>query len=193
MTIQALMQNKTTPAFKGSYDTTDKGVPYYKTNNALKVGAVYGGIGALGSLFPGESKIGGLIGLGLHSAIGAFLDYKRNQKAAEAAEYIKTAGAKQALATREDIYISSVNGRPYYHSNVGAKYGTAIGAGIGAIIGILPSSVITAAGLGKAKDKELATAGVLSFAIITGITTLGGFILGKISDYFTNKAAERNA
>ena len=189
MTIQALMQNKTTPAFKGSYDTTDKGVPYYKTNNALKVGAVYGGI----DMLLGNSKIIGLVGLGIDLAIGAFLDYKRNQKAAEAADYINAVGAKRALAEREDIYISNVNGKPYYHSNVGAKYGTAIGAGIGAIFGVLPSSVMVAAGLGKAKNKEPAAAGILSFAMITGITALGGFILGKISDYFTNKAAEKNA
>lgn len=191
MPVQAV-SNITTPTFRGQMAVTEKGNKYYKTDNGLKVGAIYGGIGVVTSFFDG-TIIGGLIGLGMHSAIGAFLDHKRNKNAAEAADYVKQVGVNQAIKTRDDIYLSRRNGQPYYVSNVGTKYGTAIGAGIGAVIGMLPASIMTALGLGKLKSKEMAAGGILLFGAFTAISALGGFILGKITDYHTNKNAELNA
>ena len=200
MPVQAV-SNKVMPAFKGSMSITDNGNEYYKTNNGLKVGATLGGFDFVSNVIAAKCErssmaaglIGGVLIGAIHTGIGAFIDHKRNQKAAEATDYIKRVGVKQAVMTRNDIYLSTNNGQPYYKSNVGAKYGTAIGAGIGAIVSILPSTLITAAGLGKLRSKELAATGVLLFAMLTSISALGGFILGKITDYFTNKAAEKNA
>ena len=193
MQVQSFL-NKTpaTAIFKGSYALTDNGNEYYKTNNGFKVGAVYGGINFISGLFSGAFIAGAIEG-GLHTGISAFIDYKRNQKAAEAADYINKVGVRQAVMTRDDIYLSTNNGKPYYKSNVGGKYGTAIGAGIGALFGILPGSILTATGLGKLRSKEVAAAGIALVAILTSAFALGGFILGKITDYFTNKAAEKNA
>ena len=194
MPINAI-SNVSNVNFRGAKAVTENGTEYYKTNNGLKVGAVYGGIGVLGSLMPGESKIGGLIGLGLHSGIGAFIDHMRNKHAAEAADYIKAVGLKKALETRDDIELSA-NQKPYYRSKDGMKYGTTIGAIIGALIGFFPGLALAIGGASALKGKQkgvAAGAGVLFAGLVTGITALGGLILGKITDHYTNKAAAKNA
>ena len=197
MSISAI-SSATAPNFKGKMVTTDNGTEYYKTNNGLKVGATYGGIGVLASFMPytDTGKIGALIGLGVHSGIGAYIDYKRNQHAAEAADYIRKVGVKNAVLTREDIELND-NNKPYYKSKDGGKYGTIIGAAMGAIIGLFPTAMMATigmSGLKRGKDK-LAVAGssVLLFALSTGLMALGGFIMGKITDYFTNRAARKHA
>ena len=187
--------------FKGSMAQTDKGAAYYKTNNGLKIGAIYGGLGVLSSFMPHteSSKLLALAGLGLHSCIGAFMDYKRNQNAEKAANYIQKYGVQRALATRDDIDISD-NNRAYYKSNVGGKYGTIIGSLIGAITGFgMGASPKLAKALGAStvyKGKEKAA--LASFTLVATIVStimmgIGGLILGKINDYFTNRAASRNA
>ena len=189
------VSNVNSVPFKGKLGVSDKGNQFYETNNGLKVGAIYGGFGAIGSLFPGGSVIGGLIGLGMHSAIGAFIDYMRNKHAAEAADYIKQVGLKKALETRDDIELSE-NNKPYYRSKDGMKYGTLIGAIIGAALGLFPGALVAVAGskFGKGKETGVAAgAGVLLVGITTGISALGGLILGKITDYFTNKNAAKHA
>ena len=91
----------------------------------------------------------------------------------------------------------SDNKHLYYHSKDGAKYGTIIGAGIGAALGslaaIFPGILVYFGGVRHFTKKSVVAAGAMLFAIFTGISTLGGFILGKITDYFTNKSAKKHA
>lgn len=193
MEIRAITNNHNNITHKGSVSTTENGAKYYKANNGLKVGAIYGGISVISSLFDKKMIVPSILFFGASSGIGAYIDYKRNKKAIEAADYIQNNNEKDAIKNREDIYLSTKTGKPYYKSNVGAKYGTAIGAILGAIIGIIPGAALSVFGLIKLKNSKFALNGLLLVPAISALYAFGGFILGKITDYFTNKNAEKNA
>lgn len=180
-------------SFKGSMALSDNGTPYYKTNNGLKTYGTCGALGVLSSFLPGESKAIALAGLGIDCLIGAYIDHKRNKHAAEAADYIKQVGLRNALATRDDIDLTDDN-KPYYKSKDGGKYGTIIGAISGALAGFFPGIVLALVGATRGKDKFVITgAGAFVVTITTAAGALGGFIMGKITDYFTNRAAKKHA
>ncbi len=207
------------PAFKGQYKKTERGVPYYHTNSAIKIGGAFAGAAALMSLLelgsnkllktmyenmPNQKSImeapkskssiilGGLFYIAIHLGASAFIDYKRNQKAQETANIVKQLGTKRAIMTNDDIALSN-KGRAYYDSNVGAKYGGWLGAGIGALIAI--QQLYSNKALRGAKNPK----GVLGVAIASSIGTtalvdcLGGWLLGKWSDNIANKDARKHA
>lgn len=193
MPINAI-SNVSNVNFRGAKAVTENGAEYYKTNNGLKVGSALGGVELISNII-GKSYLGGFILAGMHVGIGSFIDYKRNKHAAEAADYIKQVGLKKALETRDDIELNA-NQKPYYRSKDGMKYGTTIGAIIGALIGFFPGLLLSIGGASVLKGKQkgvAAGAGVLFFGLSTGISALGGLLLGKITDHYTNKAAAKNA
>ena len=90
-----------TPSFKGKWDSTKDGNKYFKTN----AGTVMGVLGALGSLTDVAGEKGNksalllsvLFGAGLNLATGIYVDKRRNQKVADAEDYINRAGVEKAL------------------------------------------------------------------------------------------------
>ncbi len=145
------------PAFKGKWDRTEQGTPYYKTCSAMKIGGTLAGLSALGTLMTlGTNSLGysalktakkdvptniqsiykkgrqaallyGAVALATHLGSAAYIDHKRNEKAKEVANYVQHVGVKNAVMNSDDIAFSN-NGRAYYDSNVGAKNGAWLGA-----------------------------------------------------------------
>jgi len=120
---------------------------------------------------------------------GMIVDHIRNKRAQEVADLTKQVGVKGAMMQGEGVAISQ-KGRTYYDSNVGSKYGALLGAGCGLI----------KTGMEIARDHKLVSKlpGGMANYLTGGILTmaefaLGGWLMGKIADHNTNKAAERKA
>ena len=119
-----------------------------------------------------------LIAAALSLGSGVIVDKIRNQKAAETADKIKKLGLKNAMSYDENIDMSR-NGRGYYNSDIGNKYGAILGAACGC----------TATGMSYILNKKRTTP-VLSVLSI-GSFALGGWLVGKFADHKTNDAARR--
>ena len=63
---------------------------------------------------------------------GMIVDHIRNKKAKEVADLTRQVGVRNAMVHGEGVSISR-NGRTYYDSNIGSKYGALLGAGCGVI------------------------------------------------------------
>ena len=197
-------------SFRG-WSRTEKGTPYYKTQK----GAIAGGIMAVPAFLSFALKDKGLdfnkkhgvdpktikileeqaanIGKNdkLYGAIagvmtlgcGLIVDYFRNKKAADAADYTKKVGIKNALRYGDRISISD-NQRTYYESNIGSKYGWLLGAACGI------ANTIMRNGSGKNLPKGFY---FVSTIVNVAAYSLGGWIMGKITDSLTNSSAEKNS
>lgn len=118
--------------------------------------------------------------LGIGSVLcGLTVDLIRNKKAANTADYVTQVGTRNAVLSGDNIEIAK-SGRAYYHSNAGVKYGGLLGAGLGAISGLIL----------KAFGMKTNIVGVISSAISIGI---GGLIMGAISDGITNSSAKKHS
>lgn len=214
--------------FKGKWDRTEQGNPYYKTSSGTTAGAVWAVPAGLfwlnkmkykepsaekvkatneaikqsgmndfvkqitgGKNFEETLKMGNenalrmkkyaipfaLTAAGLTLGCGMLVDKLRNDKAKEAANTVQQVGTKNAIMSNDDITLSN-KGRAYYESNRGSKYGAFLGAGCG----------IVDAAMGEGKN--LKASGLILNVLIC---TLGGWIMGKIADHYTNKDARKHA
>lgn len=217
--------------FKGKWDKTDNGTPYYKSNSATIAGCVMAVPAALvrlrnlkintdkdalfaklekekndvikkfdflGEDFIKEYKEGyekqikdmdkivnnlkfqkkmaipfSIIAVGMTVGCGVLVDYMRNKKAQETADYEKQNGTKKTLMKQDSVAISN-KGRAYYESHKGRKWGTLLGVGCG-----LADSLM-------AHTKNTAWLNVSNVALFA----LGGWIMGMIADRNTNKNAK---
>lgn len=226
-------------SFKGKWDKTEQGTPYYKTNSGTVAGAVMAvpaGLSLLNNLtlptteeeaakninkfkegfFKGFNKKkaspeakefadafmqglddsiksdemkknlernkklksraipAAIVAAGLTLGCGMLVDKLRNDKAKDAANTIKQVGTKNAVMSNDSITLSN-KGRAYYESNQGSKWGALLGAGCG----------VADAALRGSKPK-----GYIGNALVFA---LGGWIMGKIADHYTNKDARKHA
>ena len=203
-------------AFKGKFERNENGNLYYKTNSAMKIGGTFAAFSALGLLIKlGADKflneelpltsvknkrnkaatiISGILTIAGHLGSAAIIDYKRNKKARETADYIKRVGTKQAIMTNENICVSN-KGRAYYDSNIGAKYGWGLGMALGCINSIYGAWELKKSSkpLKKQEQKLLKKFSVAGMIFTIGFSTLGGWLLGKWSDSLANKDAQKHA
>ncbi len=196
--------NVVKPNFKGSYQKTENGTPYYKTNSGVIAGSVLGGIEGLGALsnFMRKRTFEGLSAFATAIAAvgcGAIIDNIRNKNAAKAADEIRQVGLRKAIEADDHVDISR-SGRGYYESNDGAKHGWKLGALVGLVVGTASvfsknfqqyaNQELKNAGLPKNAKVAPAICGILGSG---AIGALGGFIMGKITDHNTNSDARKHA
>lgn len=111
---------------------------------------------------------------------GALVDKLINKKHTDLAEQVKSKPAKEILEENDNVEVSK-NGNLYYKSNTGMKTGPLIGAIVA------PISSMVALKIAKFRIHPiLAITGLIQGAI-------GGLLLGSITDYCSNKAAEKYA
>lgn len=192
--------NVVKPNFRGSYQKTENGTPYYKTNSGVIAGSVLGGIEGLGVItnLMRKRTADGLMSLGTAIAAvgcGAIIDNIRNKNAAKAADEIRQLGLRKAIETDDHVDISK-SGRGYYESNDGAKHGWKLGALVGLAIGAATTFTDS---FKKSIEKSGVSKGVKTVSIIGGVLgsgafcALGGFIMGKIADHNANSDARKHA
>lgn len=193
------VNNIQTQTFKGNYEYSSNGTPYYKTNSGIKVGGVMAGLGAIASAqqFYKKNYTRGAFSLALaaaHLGCGAIYDKIRNSNAQKAAEEVKVLGVKDALSQNERIEISRKR-HAYYNSNDGLKYGALLGAGFGIAEGLINV-------LNKSQWEDICKSMEVNdikpgkfgvFATTVALGAIGGLIMGKIADYFTNRDAFKNS
>lgn len=172
--------------FKGSWDNTPAGNPYYKTNAGKIMGAVGAASFVLDSIIerPGMNKTAVLMttlfGIGTQFMAGWYADKNRNQKVAQAEDYIKTHGLRKALEYNRNLDISKEN-KVYYQSKEGKKLFTQLGVWSGLLFGM---PVITS---GKVKPGLK----IIISLLAAGMGAIGGLIDGAIVDYFANRTAKK--
>ena len=108
---------------------------------------------------------------------GMFFDKIRNNKARQAATDIATGNIQNVYANNGEIGVSA-NGVPYYKSANGVKYGALTGAACGAVQTVMNS----------VSEKAFNIGGLI---VNMAVFSLGGIIMGAISQKAANKAAER--
>lgn len=181
--------------FKGNFSKTENGAEYYKTNKGLVAGNVLAALFGLDivSCFAKGKPQTGLIALGVAASsigCGAIIDNLRNKKAAEIADRINEIGLKNAIRENDRIEIAR-SGQGYYESNTGIKYGGLLGAGLGAISGALLSSSKEFKKNLEAQRQSLSLLGGIAGVAI--LYAIGGVIMGKIADHYTNKDARKHS
>ena len=128
---------------------------------------------------------------------GAIVDNLRNKHTKEAAEQIEQFGVENAMRINHNIRFTDAN-TPYYKSNDGGKNGALLGLGAGVITGTL--GMLAGGGkligsvskqIPQLKNSKALLCSVAVLAMLP-VYTLGGWIMGKITDHFNNKSA-RNA
>jgi hypothetical protein len=193
--------------FKGSVKKNENGVPYYHSTSGTRIGGIAAIAGALGQLdwllesptkpTPSNMKICGIsqfdvekilernrkmaIPSAIATAVGALgcgmlIDYIRNNNAKKAANQIASTPLEKTIEKNSNIGVSE-NGKQYYKSKVGSKYGFALGAGCG-ILSML-------------KTPELIKTPVWAISKVA-FYTIGGGLLGLLADHNTNKQASNN-
>ena len=216
-------QGVTQQAFKGKFQQTEQGAPYYKTNSAMKIGGTLAGLSTISiigglcldsynvkkskeileamtpnvqnKMTPAKSKAAAILASGLiciatHLGAAAYIDHKRNEKAKEIANFTRQVGTKNAVMSRDDIAISN-KGRAYYDSNTGSKYGAWLGAGAGVVV-TMKSLIIKKNPNMHNKPKAFKIGSAVGCVIGTGLTALGGWLLGKWSDSMANNDTRRH-
>lgn len=193
------MNSILTQSFKGSYQQTQSGIPYYKSNTGTIIGGSLAGLCTITAAtnFYKKSYALGAIGLGTaaaHLLCGVIYDKLRNKKSQEFAEKVANPDMKMSLVNDKNVGLSQ-NKSPYYKSNMGLKYGTITGAIVGLGTGIVDV-------LDKSLWKESCNAYQKVFGeklnkpkLIVAVTLCMipfGIIMGKIADYFSNKDAYKN-
>ena len=192
--------NVVKPNFKGSYQRTENGTPYYKTNSGVIAGSVLGGIQSLSIInnLIQKRTTAGLISLTTVIAsvgCGAIIDNIRNKNAAKTADEIRQIGLKKAIQMDEHVDIAR-SGRGYYESNDGAKHGWKLGAVVGLVLGSASAlskdvkEAFNKIGNLKGSKTSILVASVLGTGVLNA---LGGFIMGKIADHNTNSDARKHA
>lgn len=120
------------------------------------------------------------LGVAIIIGCGALVDKLINKKHTDLAEQVKSKPAKEILEENDNVEVSK-NGNLYYKSNTGMKTGPLIGAIVA------PISSMVALKIAKFRIHPiLAITGLIQGA-------LGGLLLGSITDYCSNKAAEKYA
>ena len=192
--------NVVKPNFKGSYQRTENGTPYYKTNSGVIAGSVLGGIQSLSIInnLMQKRTTAGLFSLAAVIAsvgCGAIIDNIRNKNAAKAADEIRQIGLKKAIQMDEHVDIAR-SGRGYYESNDGAKHGWKLGAVVGLVLGSASAlskdvkEAFNKIGNLKSSKTSILVASVLGTGVLNA---LGGFIMGKIADHNANSDARKHA
>lgn len=174
--------------FKGVHAQTENGTNYYKTNSGLKIGSAIAAIDVASVLFFSPKGIkNNLASIALpiitNLGCGAIVDAVRNKKSAKVAEQIKQNGLNNALIDNEKIMLSR-KGNGYYESNTGAK----LGGWLGLACGLLQLPLLKQRDFGGTKGET-----ALGIVIGLGLTALGGYLLGKLSDNKANKDARKHA
>ena len=192
-----------TPSFRGKWDRTDKGTPYYKTNVGLKAGAVMAVPAALfwATQKSAEKQMDMLKNLNVpdelltNIKVGAERVYKYKYLFAAIAavssvgcgiliDYLRNKKAQEtadavkangakAVLMSDESVELSRKRRAYYKSGEGFKLGGALGAVCGLMHGAMASKTFS-----------------IGSAIILG---LGGLAMGSIVDHYTNKDAHKHA
>ncbi len=212
--ISAIQSYNSTPtriAFKADGEkapTSQADYSYYKTNAGLKTGGVYaciaGAMGALSATFSkgllnfaknnggdakqveaasktlGKAAITIPISMAVYVACGALIDKFINNKRAQFHEINAGKDKNEILKNNPDAETTR-SGEVYQHTNVGKKYGALLGAVVSPALGLAVNAI--------AKQKSGAI-GIVS-SIISG--TVGGLLLGAITDHYANKGAEKYA
>ena len=120
------------------------------------------------------------LGVAIIIGCGALVDKLINKKHTDLAEQVKSKPAKEILEENDNVEVSK-NGNLYYKSNTGMKTGPLIG------VIVAPISSMVALKIAKFRIHPiLAITGLIQGA-------LGGLLLGSITDYCSNKAAEKYA
>lgn len=194
------MNSIPTQSFKGSYQQTQSGIPYYKSNTGTIIGGSLAGLCTITAAtnFYKKSYALGAIGLGIaaaHLLCGVIYDKLRNKKSQEFAEKIANPDMKMSLVNDKNVGLSQ-NKSPYYKSNMGLKYGTITGATFG-LVGATSDVLLNNSYWKEAcKDYQRAFGKEISKPKYIGAMTLCvipfGIIMGKIADYFSNKDAYKN-
>lgn len=197
LSVNCSQSNVVKPNFRGSYERTENGTPYYKTNSGIVAGSILGGFQCIGviNLFMKKRTSYGLISLATALAsvgCGAIIDNIRNKNAAKAADEIRRNGLRNAMQINEHIDIGR-HGTGYYESKDGAKHGWKLGAAVSLILGT--AATFTKSFQQEARLPKNAKAGTIIFGILgsAAINALGGFIMGKITDHNANNDARKHA
>ena len=197
LSVNCSQSNVVKPNFRGSYQRTENGTPYYKTNSGVGAGSILGGFQGIGVInhFIKKRTSEGFVSLATALAsvgCGAIIDNIRNKNAAKAADEIRRNGLRNAMQINEHIDIGR-QGTGYYESNDGAKHGWKLGAAVGLVLGA--ATTFTKSFQQEARLPKNAKAGTIIFGILGSgaITALGGFIMGKITDHNTNNDARKHA
>lgn len=167
-------------AFKANSDkpSNDNSQIYakpFKTHAGLKTGLVFGAVeGGLALLTGGflYAPIALLYSAGCGALVDSCINKKHDNLAADVDKY----GKNEALKMNDRAELTR-NENVYYSSNTGLK--------AGALLGAIVSPITTMVRLRKFSPLV-----VLSNILIGAI---GGAILGKITDYFSNNAAKEYA
>lgn len=109
---------------------------------------------------------------------GALVDKKINDKHAKMAEQLQVEG-KKAVLDQEDRAELTKHDNVFYKSNIGKTFGVALGAIV------LPAVTLIT---GKIAKAPIRVKDIVNSAIIG---TIGGLILGSITDKVSNKGAAR--
>lgn len=144
--------------------------------------------------------LGTIITAGISIGCGALYDRIRNKKAEAAKKAVNEKDIDTALAEGHSIAFNKT-GSPYYKSNQGGKIGALLGLGVG----IFDFCRVTLSKNFKENieiaekqlkeinisTKNLKGSAYLGLAATIPIAALGGWIMGKISDFYSNKSAEK--
>lgn len=191
MTVTSL--NYQTPSFKGMSKTENR-TPYHKSHAGTLIGGTYAGIHAL-DCFSKSNKKGPVASLAMAAAglgCGLLIDNIRNNNAKDAAEQIQQFGVNNAMAINPNIRFTDTN-TPYYKSNDGGKIGGLLGLGCGAvaIASTFLNDKATKAMMQRFNGKGKATIIAMTSAVALPFGALGGWIMGKFTDYLNNRSAKK--
>lgn len=204
LSVNCSQPNVVKPNFRGSYQRTENGTPYYKTNSGVVAGSILGGFQCIGVInnFMKKRTSEGFISLVTALAAvgcGAIIDNIRNKNAAKAADEIRRNGLRNAMQINEHIDIGR-QGTGYYESKDGTKHGWKLGALVGLVVG---TATTFSKDFQQYANQELKKVGLpknakvapIIFGILgsSAINALGGFIMGKITDHNANNDARKHA
>jgi hypothetical protein len=184
--------NKPIISFKNEEDKKVSGGEYYKTHAGWKTGVVVGGVSAASSLLLNnlvksptgvDKKLGILIpiGLAVYAGCGALVDKFINKKRENFAKNTAGADLKNAIKENKKAEVTR-NGNVYYKSDIGKKYGAALGVFAYPLLTVSKSAL---------RGNGVAPLAVLLLNACVG--AIGGSILGSITDSFANKGAKKFA
>jgi len=183
------------PNFKGSVRETENGKKYYHSQAGLAIASGFAGLNLVGvilnamgysaskdlpkeirSIYGSIGKAGiitGLAAMAVHLGCGSIVDNIRNKEA-----------RKDADAGNNYIVTPSGQKKPVVQCDTGAKYGAILGASAGII-----NKLVSYFANRSIADVKLPILGTI---VGIGISSLGGWLLGKWSDNIAeNKSNEK--